>query len=75
MAGEQGRWNTEPDGSVVYETGPFRLVTKEIGGAVRFMVFHSQAEGERSRMLLGSGTADNAWSAMASARRMADRFV
>ena len=67
-------WRTEAGGVVTAEAGPLRLVVKEVGGLMRFLVLRPWAAAGQDA-LLGSGTGSDARAAMAGAERMASRVM
>lgn len=63
-------WRAEPDGALVLDIGRFRLVVKERGGRIRYLVWQRPGDtGAGTYVLLASGTESNVRAAMAAAEK------
>ena len=65
-------WRIEPDGVLVSDVGEFRLVVKQMGGWMRYLVLRRPAGiGVGAQVLLASGTENDARAAMAASTTLA----
>ena len=67
-------WKTETGPVLIADVGAVRLLVKDIGGHVRFLVKATQATAPLSQALVASGTAADVRGAMLAAEQVLDRM-
>lgn len=68
-------WKTEAGPALVADVGAVRLLVKDVGGHVRFLVLRAtQVTQPPSQVLIASGTATDVRGAMLAAEQVLDRI-